>query len=100
MLQRRRPRRHEVPDTAAINHLKEFRDDCRDQKLSLECAMASALVAVVRFDAAFRTRPLGEWMGYLGTVRQELRNLKNALRAEYDEPSASNEKDTEDGATR
>jgi len=97
-LQRRKAKPGDLPDTAAIAHLREFRADCKEQDLSLECAMATTLMAVIRFDIAFRTRPLGEWMGYLGTLRREMRNLKKTLRLEYDPPAQVTE-NTDDAVT-
>lgn len=75
-----------IPDSTLIDLLRKFRHECKDQDLSVECAMASTLIATARFDIALRDRPIREWLGMVGLMRSEMRNLIHALKKEYGVP--------------
>lgn len=66
-----------------MDALKLFRNECKEQSLSLECALATVVIQLFRTDEALRTKPFEVWLGQLQTTRKELRNLKHALRKEY-----------------
>ena len=80
-VQRKRPKRHE---TAVIQQLVAYRDECKDQGLSTECAMATAMIEVFMFDECIRTQSMGAWLAQLGMMRGKLANLRCALSKEFD----------------
>lgn len=80
-------RRHcTIAETVPIQQLKAYRDECKEQRLSAECAMATTLIAMLRLDEAIRSRTLGEWMGQLGMLRGQIKNLYHALNVEFEAP--------------
>jgi hypothetical protein len=65
--------------------LETYRGDCKEQKLSLECAMATALMSVIAFHDAFENGPRQRWSARWGQARADLRNLQCALDVEFEQ---------------
>lgn len=75
--------REEWPDV--LQQLNQYRFDCKATgDMPIECAMATALIAALRFADSFDRGGRQVWLGNFSILRSELRNLMKALSKEYE----------------
>lgn len=71
------------PKTMAVNALMRFREECKEEGLSLECAIATLAIQAAHLDRALEDDSFNRVKSCLGSVRYQFKNTIKALKAEY-----------------
>ena len=71
------------PQTKTIRALRRFREECKEEGLSLECALATLAMSAERLRNARDSDSYQRVMSALGSICQEMRNVTRALAIEY-----------------
>jgi hypothetical protein len=71
------------PKDMASKAVKRFQDECKEEGLSLECALAQLALMAIRMEKCHREDSWQRTMASLWSVRNEAKNVIRALMVEY-----------------
>lgn len=71
------------PKNMVVNALMRFRNECKEEGLSLECALATAMIQAAHLERALQDDSFNRVKSCLGSIRHQFRNVVKALKSEY-----------------